>query len=78
MKLLERTEGEWPAAGEWRPLGDKALVACPGCGESATLTDHTIKSDGAVHPSLVCPFDGCDFHDWVKLSDWSNQMGGKE
>lgn len=59
--------------GEWRgaAAGDRsALVCCPGCGKISSLTDHTIDPDGSVYPSLVCPFDICDFHELVKLADW--------
>jgi len=32
---------------------------------------HRILDDGSVHPSVVCPRDGCTFHEWVQLADWS-------
>ena len=47
-----------------------ALVACPKCGNIASLSDHEIDADGTVRPSLVCPFDPCKFHDHVKLEGW--------
>lgn len=43
---------------------------CPKCGNAAALDDHTISQDGIVNPSVVCPFDGCDFHDYVKIVDY--------
>ena len=63
------------AKGEWRDVRGKyrtisALVCCPGCGKINSLGDHTIDPDGTVTPSLVCPFDHCEFHDFVKIADW--------
>lgn len=60
--------------GQWRS-GTRdgrrtATVSCPDCGRSASLSDHEIRADGTVTPSLVCPFDDCDFHAWVKLEGW--------
>lgn len=58
----------------WRLLkaDDKtsALVTCAKCGRSCTLTQHTIADDGEVMPSLVCPYDNCDWHVFVKLVGW--------
>lgn len=31
---------------------------------------HKISVDGAVSPSVVCPWRGCGFHEFVQLSDW--------
>lgn len=45
------------------------FVSCPGCGQSASMSDHTIAADGTVTPSVVCPFE-CGFHDMVRLRDW--------
>lgn len=35
--------------------------------------DHDIAPDGRVSPSVVCPFEGCDFHDHVVLEGWSGK-----
>ena len=69
--------------GEWRKLTHRGngstvnsiAVCCPGCGHIVTISlragsGHTIDPDGTVMPSLVCPFDTCDFHEFVKLADW--------
>ena len=47
-----------------------AFVCCPDCGNVASLSQHTVDPDGSVHPSLVCPHDGCKFHEWVILDEW--------
>ena len=49
--------------------GRSASVTCTN-GHTATLTDHTIAEDGTVSPSLVCPYEGCEFHEYVKLEGW--------
>lgn len=47
----------------------KATVWCPACGLRIGIT-HEISDDGTLSPSLVCPHDGCDFHEWVQLTGW--------
>ncbi len=74
--MIEIPQGNcWKDPGVWKGarLVDgtrSASVSCSKCGRPASLTDHTIADDGAVSPSLVCPYDGCDFHDYVILKDW--------
>jgi len=57
----------------WRKLlsGEKisASIVCPN-GHYGVLIDHDIGSDGTVSPSVVCPEEGCKFHDYVKLLGW--------
>ena len=56
-----------------------ATMACPN-GHEATLTDHEIREDGTVMlphigevlPSVVCPYEGCTFHDYVQLEGWED------
>lgn len=48
-----------------------AMVACPDCGKLSTLQGHEITSIGVVKPSLMCPHDKCEFHDFVQLIGWS-------
>jgi hypothetical protein len=62
--------------GEWRHLTlpitklRSALVCCPKCGKLSSLSGYTIDPDGTVTPQFECPFDLCDFIDFVKLADW--------
>lgn len=51
-----------------------ALVKCPGCDRRASLSDHEIRHTGEVFPSLVCPYDGCEFHEFVKLEGWGEAV----
>jgi len=46
-----------------------ANVAC-GNGHVASLSDHNIAADGTVSPSLVCPAQGCGWHEVVRLIGW--------
>lgn len=48
-----------------------AIIVCPLCKKQVSLSGHTIKSDGHVSPSLVCPHNECNFHDYIKLDNWS-------
>jgi len=61
------SKGTWKGA-KWGPRRT-AIVSCPGCGQSTSISQHTIDADGKVTPSLVCPF-GCGFHDFVTLENW--------
>lgn len=51
-----------------------ASITCPDCESIAALVDHSIETNGVVTPSVVCPVDGCDFHEMVILVGWG---GGK-
>ena len=57
----------------WRTVhldGRPQQAVCCANGHAAFLDDHEIAADGTVSPSLVCPEDGCDFHEFVKLEGW--------
>lgn len=47
-----------------------ACVTCPKCEKVMSLKNHAIAENGAVSPSLVCPENDCDFHEFVVLEDW--------
>jgi len=46
-----------------------ANFTCPN-GHAGYLGDHTIAPDGTVSPSVVCPVEGCGFHDFIRLAGW--------
>jgi hypothetical protein len=48
----------------------KAELTCPN-GHGVSLRNHSIGADGRVAPSVVCLGQGCDFHAFVQLKDWS-------
>lgn len=50
--------------------GDAVLYTCPN-GHTARLTGWDIADDGAVSPSVDCSPNDCDFHDYIRLMDWS-------
>lgn len=52
------------------PAGRTALLACPN-GHIGSLSDHDIAPDGTVSPSVVCPHEGCTFHEFIKLEGWA-------
>jgi hypothetical protein len=59
----------------WRPLqksdgSQTAWFRCPK-GHLGMLSAHTIGADGTVTPSVVCPTEGCGFHEYIKLKDWT-------
>ena len=74
------------AKGTWWPdtwgdgEGYTVSVKCPNGHISALFsrrdgnpdsTHHVIADDGTVSPSVVCPRDGCDFHEFIVLDDWA-------
>lgn len=46
-----------------------ATIICPNKHYGA-LINHEILEDGTVQPSVVCPIQGCGFHDNIKLEGW--------
>ena len=54
--------------GSWYRSNEDVWAICPN-GHSAVL-DHEIADDGKVTPSLDCPADRCNFHEFVRLVDW--------
>lgn len=60
------------AAPSWHRRGHTSLVyvRCPN-GHGPFGLDHDVAKDGKVTPSLVCPIDGCGFHEFGRLEGWS-------
>ena len=61
-----------PAPLTWRPVKvdgvETARVVCSNGHEA--LLDHHVDIEGKVYPSVVCPTDGCNFHEHIVLLDW--------
>lgn len=56
----------------WREQAGAVLIAC-GRGHIGVLKVpglHAVASDGTVSPSCVCPREGCDWHEAVRLVGW--------
>ena len=55
-----------------------AQVYCPICGKAfvilAPFTNHTTNPEGDVQPSVVCPHDGCTFHEFVTLDSTPKEV----
>jgi hypothetical protein len=62
-------DGTAPAKAHWWPWHGTAMLSCPN-GHIASLRDHEIAVDGTVTPSVVCPWDGCNFHQSLRLLEW--------
>ena len=50
------------------PDDDNANLWCPN--GHCSGVPHSIMADGTVIPSVVCPREGCGFHENVVLQDW--------
>ena len=59
-----REPGPW-----WRKFGARVLLRCGECQEKTPL-DHEVRAGGEVHPSVVCPMEGCSWHVWLTLEGW--------
>lgn len=61
--------------GTWKggnsPYGRTALFCCSN-GHIGSLSNHEIAEDGTVTPSVVCPHEGCNFHEFIKLEGWQD------
>lgn len=47
----------------------KATMSCHN-GHEFVLRGHAVNADGLVSPSVVCPVEGCTFHEYVTLNEW--------
>lgn len=70
--MITLKQSNWYVPGTWKGLmksdGHRsASVTCPLCKKNYALTNHDIAADGTVTPSVVCPTEGCTFHEMVKL-----------
>jgi hypothetical protein len=59
-----------PYAGKHQVL---AVIICPRCHREWILSAkiHSVHPKGMVTPSVVCPCDDCDWHQFVILKDWT-------
>lgn len=76
--MIEAPRYEEPAGPWWRPVwlsitkgAWSASFMCPNR-HYGSLMDHEIAADGTVSPSVVCPTEGCDFHEHVRLVGWED------
>lgn len=67
-----KMRGTWQL--DWRKSRpNSATVICPECGWLAGLDDHTIRADGSVRPSVVCPNPACTWHVFIQLEGWEQK-----
>ena len=74
-KVFTQNNNYEPAT--WKGLqlesgGRSAYLVCPQCDQLGVLIDHEILPDGTVQPSVVCPTQGCTFHEMIKLEGWND------
>ncbi len=64
---LDAPRGSW-----WRASLSPIVVSlkCPSCGRSMCIP-HAIAADGTVTPSVICPYENCGWHVFVRLGGWS-------
>lgn len=74
MIIVKQSNDYLPLSWKGVFLGTKARTASFTCskGHTLCLRQHAIADDGTVTPSVVCPIDGCTFHEWIKLDKWSD------
>lgn len=58
----------------WGPPERLRLTALVTCDKGHTGTAspdiHTISAEGVLSPSWVCPYEGCDWHEFAILDGW--------
>jgi len=75
MYLIKKGNLKEQLPNTWYMSKGQVMIKCPKCGKIAGLDDHVINpvgKNGEVSPSLVCPNDKCNFHEYVELEDWHN------
>lgn len=67
-KSFLRTKGTWHTVfiGKGK---ETVKLYCPDCGKAGDLGEHEIDADGKVTPSVVCPNEDCNFHEYIILKD---------
>lgn len=76
MKLIPKTDQRWNGGpGTWFPvtLPDgrrSAMLNCPGCPCTGSLSNHEVAVDGTVSPSVLLTCQHGTFHDFIRLENW--------
>lgn len=69
-------KGTWKLLPANRDKKQLILLTCPNCKGLCTLHNgddyHAIAADGVVTPSVICPHDSCDYHEFIRLLDWES------
>jgi hypothetical protein len=76
MTCRKNTNGE-VVPGTWKmvdltPEKKVPMIVCSH-GHLCTLESYQIQPSGLVLPLVLCPIDGCDFHEFVRLEGWIEQ-----
>ena len=79
MRIIPKQKPNDETAPYWNfhtepQAGNVVTLKCPN-GHIGSLSGHRIKASGDVEPSVVCPRDGCGFHDFVRLDGWAEEAG---
>lgn len=79
MAIIVLTKGTGPVMGPqepltWRPVSRSngpvtATVTCSNNHEGL-IGEHEISAEGTVTPSVVCTFDKCGWHEYIRLGGW--------
>lgn len=79
MKRIEIKHSETPGPLTWRIIKDYhpdhptvPVITCSE-GHESVLRTHDISASGEVSPSLVCPIEGCSFHEYATLKGWNTK-----
>lgn len=62
--------GTWKGISSPKGLRKSASLICPN-GHTCNLRNYEILENGSVHPSVLCPTDGCGFNEFITLEGWS-------
>jgi hypothetical protein len=86
ITMIEVPKGKSDEPGTWNvieyPRARRVQwceFTCPnGHGASITKSIHAIAQDGTVNPSVICPRQGCTFHEFVRLISWKPEYADEQ
>ena len=72
--IFRQNQNEEDKPGMWKMVslngGKKVpMIVCPH-GHLCILDSYHVLPSGTVLPLVLCPIDGCPFHEFVKLEGW--------
>jgi len=79
MIPLRRGPSFPPSRGEWFLAPDgNLMIVCMECGAPTGILPsvHTVRDDGAMQPSYICP--SCGWHVFVRLVGWGDNNTRKD
>ena len=77
MMIFRKNPNGEDKPGTWKmvnltPAKRVPMIVCPN-DHLCTLESYHVMESGYVLPLVLCPIDGCPFHEFVKLEGWAEE-----